>query len=42
MEENKPKKPYVKPEFEIVNLQLEQPILDSSVPDFEGDGEWGF
>ncbi len=42
MKENNPKEPYVKPESEIVNLELEQPILSGSAPDFGNGGRWGF
>lgn len=42
MNENRTKKAYIKPEFEIVNLKLEQPILSGSAPDFTNGGRWGF
>ncbi len=42
MNENKVKKTYVKPECEIVKMELEKPILDSSAPDFGNGGTWGF
>ncbi len=35
------KETYVKPESEIVNLELEQPILQASGPNFEDGGYWG-
>lgn len=43
MEENKTKEPYVKPESEVVELELEQPILSGSgtAPDFGPGGFWG-
>lgn len=43
MEENKTKEPYVKPESEVVALELEQPILSGSgtAPDFGPGGFWG-
>ena len=37
MKENKTKETYVKPESEIINIEVEQPILTGSAPDF-GDG----
>ncbi len=40
MNENETKKPYVKPEFEVVNLELEQPILTASAPGFDNGGVW--
>lgn len=42
MKENKAKEPYIKPESEIVDLELEQPILTGSAPDFGNGGRWGF
>ena len=42
MKENKGKEPYLRPESEIVNLELEQPILSGSAPDFGNGGRWGF
>lgn len=42
MNKNRTKEPYVKPEAEIVNLELEQPILVSSGDyDFGNGGFWG-
>ncbi len=37
MNENKAKKAYVKPEFEVVNMELEKPLLSASAPGY-GDG----
>lgn len=34
------KKVYVKPEIEIIKLELEQPILTGSAPDFGNGGHW--
>ena len=31
----------MKPESEIVNLELEQPILNGSGSDFDNGGYWG-
>ena len=42
MKENRPKETYMKPVSEIVDLELEQPILDASAPDFGNGGRWGF
>ncbi|MDE6017552.1 MAG: hypothetical protein K2G85_01935 [Muribaculaceae bacterium] len=42
MKENKAKETYVKPESEIVELELEQPILGGSAPNWEDGGTWGF
>ncbi len=42
MDENKKKEPYVKPISEIVELELEQPLLQSSAPDFGNGGTWGY
>lgn len=47
MEKYKSKEPYVKPESEIINLELEQPILSGSgtpgsADDFTDGGRWGF
>ncbi len=43
MNENRTKKAYIKPEFEIVNLKLEQPILSGSGDyDLHNGGRWGF
>ena len=36
------KETYVKPVSEIVDLELEQPILSGSAPDFDNGGTWGF
>lgn len=36
-----PKEIYVKPQAEIVNLELEQPILAASAPNFGNGGQWG-
>ncbi len=37
------KKAYVKPEFEVVNMELEKPLLTGSGngTDFGGGGTWG-
>lgn len=35
------KEPYEKPESEIVNLELEQPILSGSSDDFGNGGVFG-
>lgn len=35
------KEPYEKPVSEIVNLELEQPILTASAPNFDNGGFWG-
>lgn len=35
------KEQYVKPESEIVKLELEQPILTASAPNFGSGGHWG-
>lgn len=40
MNETKSKETYVKPESKIVNLELEQPILDASAPNFNNGGTW--
>lgn len=42
MNEKRTKEPYVKPQSEIVELELEQPILSGSAPDFGNGGRWGF
>ena len=42
MNEKRTKEPYVKPQSEIVELELEQPILSGSAPDFGHGGRWGF
>ncbi len=43
MNENRTKKAYIKPEFEIVNLELEQPILSASGDyDYRNGGRWGW
>lgn len=41
MNDTETKKKYVKPECEIVELELEQPLLSSSGPDFRNGGFWG-
>lgn len=41
MNESMGKEPYVKPISEIVNLELEQPILSASAPDYGNGGFWG-
>ena len=41
MKETETKEKYVKPESEIVELELEQPILTASGPDFGNGGFWG-
>lgn len=35
------KEAYVKPACEIIKLELEQPILSGSAPDFGNGGKWG-
>ena len=42
MKENKTKETYEKPESEIIYIEVEQPILDGSAPDFGNGGRWGF
>ena len=42
MKENKTKEHYVKPESEIIDIEVEQPILSGSAPDFSNGGRWGF
>lgn len=42
MNDNKTKETYVKPVSEIVKLELEQPILSGSAPDYQNGGGWGF
>ena len=42
MKENKTKETYVKPESEIINIEVEQPILNGSAPDYSNGGGWGF
>ena len=42
MEKNYVKETYVKPQSEIIELELEQPILNGSAPDFGNGGRWGF
>lgn len=42
MKENNTKKIYVKPESEIINIEVEQPILDASTTNFTNGGGWGF
>lgn len=41
MNENEAKEAYIKPESEIVELELEQPILTASAPNFDDGGYWG-
>lgn len=41
MKEDMTKETYVKPESEIVELKLEQPILTASAPGFDDGGSWG-
>lgn len=36
-----PKETYIKPKAEIVELELEQPVLAGSAPDFGNGGQWG-
>lgn len=40
MKENKTKETYVKPESEIINIEVEQPILVGSAPDYDNGGTW--
>ena len=42
MKENKTKETYDKPVSEIINIEVEQPILSGSAPDFGNGGRWGF
>lgn len=42
MNEKRTKEPYVKSQSEIVELELEQPILSGSAPDFGNGGRWSF
>ena len=42
MKENNTKETYVKPESEIINIEVEQPILNGSAPDYGNGGGWGF
>lgn len=42
MNENKTKESYIRPQSEIVNIEVEQPILNGSAPDFGNGGRWGF
>ena len=44
MKEQTAKEPYIKPESEIINIEVEQPILSGSgdAPDFTNGGRWGF
>ena len=42
MKENTAKEIYVKPQSEIVNIEVEQPILSGSAPDYDNGGRWGF
>lgn len=44
MNEDNTKKPYVKPSIEIIDLELEQPILSGSGNDYDfgNGGRWGF
>lgn len=41
MNDTEAKEKYVKPESEIVELELEQPILQASGSDFGNGGYWG-
>lgn len=44
MNENKTKETYIKPESEIINIEVEQPILSGSGtygPDYDDGGYWG-
>lgn len=41
MNDTETKEKYIKPESEIVDLELEQPILTASGPDFRHGGFWG-
>ena len=42
MKENITKETYVKPESEIINIEVEQPILSGSADDYTNGGRWGF
>lgn len=41
MNDTETKEKYVKPESEIVELELEQHILNASGSDFDNGGFWG-
>lgn len=41
MNEKKAKKAYVKPEFEVVNMELEKPLLSGSGYNPGNGGVWG-
>lgn len=41
MNNTKKKETYLKPQSEIIYLELEQPILVGSAPDFDNGGHWG-
>lgn len=36
------KETYVKPKTEVVKMELEQPVLTGSAPDYGNGGRWGF
>ena len=40
MKENNTKETYIKPESEIINIEVEQPILVGSADDYENGGVW--
>ena len=42
MKEKNTKETYVKPESEIINIEVEQPILTGSADNFTNGGRWGF
>lgn len=42
MKDNMTKETYVKPESEIINIELEQPILSGSADNYGNGGRWGF
>ena len=42
MKEINTKETYIKPESEIINIEVEQPILDGSTTNYTNGGGWGF
>ena len=42
MKEKNKKEIYVKPESEIINIEVEQPILEGSTTNYTDGGGWGF
>ncbi len=41
MEESRTKREYIKPKSEVVNMELEQPMLNGSGSNWENGGFWG-